>query len=149
MPFLLATSNTRPRASGATFKETIELGTQAQRVQKFEHNEPFVIKINVPLQDVPLSSMHVLVYDQSRRLSLNVSLTGGESIKKGGGGHCSAEDLRCIMSSVQKYGTGSGEFSPQLGGNIRKNVRGYMQACVLSDDCIRLFVDRTYQRQPW
>jgi hypothetical protein len=44
-----------------------------------------------------------------------------------------------------EHGSGKGEMSPYA-GFMPVNVRGYMQACVMSREVIRVFVDRIYSR---
>ena len=133
-------------------KKLVALGNMAERVQKFKKNEPFIVKVQIPLDSrCPLDHPEYaqMLYDESRKLAIQISLADGW-FKKNGGGRCaSINELSLVAQSVVDHGSGAGEFNPRFGRRIERNIRGYMQACVLNGDCIRVFVDRVYPRQPW
>jgi hypothetical protein len=131
-----------------------------ESVRRFAKNKPFPLKV----QSSPNAGgiyLPLMVYDETRELLLQVTnrerLTGAVESKDDEvirsfaqeSGTCSLSELQLIVGAVRGHGSGAGEVHPMM-GVIGCHVRGYLQACVIRRDTVRIYIDRVYsQHKKW
>jgi hypothetical protein len=119
-------------------------------VRRFSKHQPFVLKVQVDYL-----SGELMVYDQTRELSFVVNSSENISTGRPGManvpavakdiGRAPEADLRLLRRNVAEHGSAKGELSV-LGQSMDRNVRGYLQACVVSGEVVRIYADRIYSR---
>jgi hypothetical protein len=149
-----------PSAHSLNTTKTGMLPCAHESVRRFAKNKPFALKVQTKTSHLHSSGglqeydAPLMVYDETRELQFQVTnrerLTNAvESKKAQESGTCSLSELKLIAGAVRGHGSGAGEYVPPW-GIMGCHVRGYLQACVIRRDTVRIYIDRVYsQHKKW
>jgi hypothetical protein len=141
----------------ALMKETkVTSGSDAgDSFRSVQQNTPFILKLNIPVsgqEGIDPKQAIILAYSEEKTLQIHFNSVeyGGDCPFVRGVGTTSTASMADVIRCVHTHGSGKGEPCVSLmGGRPPFNCRGYCQAEVRSNDCVRIYIDRVYPRQPW